>query len=406
VEVTKQEERTLLTISLDIITRWRKFIIGITFAGTLIALVVSLLLTPKFKSSASVFPPDKSDIFASFTGIPSLVKSVSTARGLLRTDPELDKYTAILKSGRVLGEIIRQFDLVIYYEITKYPMENTSKELLSNVEFSVETEGYLIITVFDKDPIRAADMANAFVDALNRANGELSAQNARATRMFIEERYKRNREELARAEDSLRAFQKKYGIVALPEQTEASIKASAELYAQLVLKEVQYSVMQQTVTPGHPNLEALKIEINELKNKIEQMNTGNVSEVQSKIFVPFQKLPDLAIPYLRKYREVEIQSKILQFIVPLYEQAKVEEQRQAPPVIVLDRAAPAERKSKPKRIFIVLGGFFVSFLGSLGYAGLSEMWEKQRKAKSLTFLSFSNLFNELKTDYRKLRRRR
>ncbi len=83
------------------------------------------------------------------------------------------------------------------------------------------------------------------------------------------------------------------------------------------------------------------------------------------VFVPFSKMPDLGGEYIRKFRDVEIQYKILQFITPLYEQAKVEERRQTPSVLILDKAFPAERKSKPKISLYALFSFIISTIVAL-----------------------------------------
>ncbi len=56
-----------------------------------------------------------------------------------------------------------------------------------------------------------------------------------------------------------------------------------------------------------------------------------------------------------------IQQKILEFLLPLYEQAKINEQKDIPVLLVLDKAAPAIEKSKPKRSIVVLVVFFISF---------------------------------------------
>lgn len=135
----------------------------------------------------------------------------------------------------------------------------------------------------------------------------------------------------------------------MPEQTEALIKAAAEITAQLALREVQVSVLRRTQSADNPAVMAGQIEVDELKNKLSQFGSiGASAGKDMKVFVPFSKVPDLGMEYLRRFRDVEIQYKILQFITPLYEQAKVEERRQTPSVIVLDKAGPAERKSKPK----------------------------------------------------------
>jgi capsule polysaccharide export protein KpsE/RkpR len=256
--------------------------------------------------------------------------------------------------------------LVKVYEITSYPMEKTAKELMSNVDISVETEGNLTVTVYDKDPQRAADMANYFIEMLNKTNTELQVQNARGNRGFIEERYKKNLVDLRGAEDSLKVFQQRYGVIALPEQTEASIKAGAEIAGRLASMEIQEAILKRTQAEDNPQVLAARIEIEELRKKMGDLNVGRgMSQDELKVFVPFRKMPELGAEYIRRYRSVEIQYKILQFVAPLFEQAKVEERRQTPSVLVLDRAGPAERKAKPRVMLYAL----IALVGSTVLAG-------------------------------------
>ncbi len=388
---------------LSIVTKYRKFISRFVLSATLITIIVAFLMPKWFKSTASVFPAEKADLFG-LEGISSLAKNLSPAKALLGSNPEADRYMAILKSATVVNAVIQKFDLVKVYDITSYPGEKTAKELLNNTEFTVEQEGNLTVTVYDKEPQRAADMANYFVEMLNTTNTELQVQNARGNREFIEQRYKKNKLDLAAAEDSLKAFQKKYGIIAMPEQTEASIKAAAEITAQLALKEVQMGVLRRTQSPDNPTVTAAQIEIEEFRNKLSQMNGSgtNVSK-DLRVFVPFSRIPDLGVEYVRRFREVEIQYKILQFILPLYEQAKVEERRQTPSVIVLDVAGPAERKAKPKRVLIIFGGFIIALAGSLAGVFMHYRWNKAKAVGSRTYISIMGFAEAIKTDLNSIR---
>ena len=71
-------------------------------------------------------------------------------------------------------------------------------------------------------------------------------------------------------------------------------------------------------------------------------------------------MPDIAIQYLRNYRDVKIQQEILEIVLPMYEQAKVEEQKSIPTIMVIDKAVPPELKYSPKRLIIILGIFFLA----------------------------------------------
>jgi tyrosine-protein kinase Etk/Wzc len=388
---------------LFVITKYRKFISRFILLITVVTTVIALLLPKWYKSTASVFPAEKADLLGGLEGISSIAKSFSSAKSLASfgSNPEIDRYLAILKSSTVLNAVIQKFDLVHVYDITSYPGENTVKELLSNVEFKAEDEGNLTITVYDKDPQRAADMANYFVEMLNKTNTEMQVQNARGNRQFIEERYNKNLSDLSAAEDSLKAFQKKYGVIALPEQIEASIKAVAEITGQLAIKEVQANVYRRTQSADNPSVVAAQIEIDELRNKLSQMNSGvHVSKNEMNVFVPFGKMPDLGGEYIRRFRGVEIQYKILQFITPLFEQAKVEENRQTPSVLILDKAGPAERKAKPKVSLYTLLSFIISTGIALflvfSFVGMQRLQTRHPER-------FSVLFHSIRSDWFGLR---
>jgi uncharacterized protein involved in exopolysaccharide biosynthesis len=284
-------------------------------------------------------------------------------------NPELDRYSAILKSGRVMGAVIQKFDLVHVYGNTTNAAENTAKELLGNVEIKEEDEGYLSISVYDKSPQRAADMANYFVEMLNKTNAEILAQNARSTRQFLEERYHRNLADLSSAEDSLRIFQTKFGVVALPEQLKASIDAAANLYGQMAKEEVQMNVLKRMQSSDDPSIQAAEARVEEYRRKLSQLSGGSLDHGEQDVVLPLKKMPELGSEYMRRYRSVEIQYRILQLVTPLLEQARVEEQRATPSVMVLDKAAPAEHKAKPKvALFVALAlvlstmiSFFIVF---------------------------------------------
>ena len=73
---------------------------------------------------------------------------------------------------------------------------------------------------------RAAAMANAYVEVLNRLSAELGTREARSNRVFLEERVQETRRLLRDAEDTLRAYQQKSGMMISPDQA-ASVSAIA-----------------------------------------------------------------------------------------------------------------------------------------------------------------------------------
>lgn len=381
----------ILLEAADVVVRRRKMIAWTVAAATTLAVLLALVLPKWYKATASVFPADQANLLAGLDGISSLAKSFGgggRSLGSLTGPTEEERYLAILKSETALMKVIEKFDLQKVYDITRYPRSETIKELLSNVDFRVADEGNVEIAVYDKDPQRAADMANYFVDVLNETNSQLQAQNARGSREFIEQRYNENMAEIRRGEEAMLAFQLKHGVIAMPEQTEASIKAGAEMYAQLASKEIEYNVLRRSLGPDHPSTQSMAVEVAEIRKMLRAMSLGTRDiPGEMKILVPFNKTPELSAQYIRLFRDVEIQYKILQFIAPLYEQAKVEEKRSTPSVIVLDRAVLPERKAKPKILIYALVGFVVSSLVSLLAVFLAEAVARIRSRDPERFAS-------------------
>src|SRR4030066_23522 len=95
----------------------------------------------------------------------------------------------------------------------------------------------------------------------------------------------------------------------------------------------------------------------------------------------------VGVKSVRLMRDYEIQTRLMEFILPIYEQAKIEEQKEIPVVLVLDKGMPAERKSAPKRAIIVLAAFLISLLLGISYVLILESFQnlKNEEARYQTF---------------------
>ncbi len=117
--------------------------------------------------------------------------------------------------------------------------------------------------------------------------------------------------------------------------------------------------MKQQYGENSPQYKDVSDEINLLKAKVQEMKDSPNLSSTSNILYPFKEMPKISIQYLRTYRDVKIQEEILEIVLPMFEQAKVEEQKSIPTIMVIDKAVPPELKYGPKRSVIILG---VSFL--------------------------------------------
>lgn len=349
---------------LTVTVKYRWFLFWFVFIITVGATTYALLAPKWYKSTTSVLPAENTDFLSAFSGLSSLVKNFTPSKGLaaLTGNTEFDKYMAILKSSTMIDDVINKFDLIREYELENTYHEKVVKAFLSNLDMEVQDEGDLTITVYDESAQKAADIANYMIAKLNEINTRISITNAKANREFIEKRYLQNVNDINRLESDMKDFQQKYGVVAVPQQIEATVKAMSTIYGELAQKEIAFNVLKRTYGEKSPLTSNAQIEVQEIQKKINSLNAGNGNSKDVNLLIPFKQAPELAYKYLKIYKDLEIQYKILEFVQPMYEQAKVEEARNTPSVLILDKATPADRKSKPKGSLYALISFVISIL--------------------------------------------
>ena len=110
-----------------------------------------------------------------------------------------DMYVGILQSRAVIDSIVDKFDLLKVYNVEK---RWVARDMLQDkTTIKTSRESIVRITVRDKDPNRAAAMANSYVEELDRRNKKLSAGQATSKREFIEKRLKEINDELSNIDD-------------------------------------------------------------------------------------------------------------------------------------------------------------------------------------------------------------
>ena len=279
------------------------------------------------------------------------VKGIGNIGGLLgigKSETDLEEDIGILESKSVLSDVVSQFNLMKVYNL-KY-MEDALKTLKGNVKFDVDKESQILsIAVQDTSPVRAQKMCSMFVQVLDSINKSLSQANAKNAEEYLEIRYNQCLSDMSAAEDSLRSFQLKYKIYDMTDQLTASIKAAAEVEGDIMLKETQANILSSTLGANDADTRRLFEEVAELKKTRRQLDTGmNVSNSLHTI-LPFANGPELMKDYFAKARDVAVQEKLFALIYPLYEQSRVEVERNTPTLLILDAPSLPEKKVKPMR---------------------------------------------------------
>jgi len=369
---------------LYIVVKRRRFLFKTVLGVGILSAALSLLMPNWYMATASVLPPKRPGGLLSLlegSGFSSLLRNLPGISGKLSGGQEAYSYLAILQSRTVLERVVRRFDLMAVYDISDSSMDKTLKALSNNATFDFAAEGNIVISVLDKNPQRAADMANYFVELLNERSVQLGTQEARNNREFIERRFQQNQRDLKNAEDSLKVFQQRYGIYALPEQTAGAIKAASLLKAEADAKEIEMGILRRSFGEENAKVQALRLELSEINKKMGEMKFGTADWYKDRslnLFVPFKDVPEIGAEYIRRFRDFEIQNRMMEFLLPLYEQAKIDEQKDTPVVLELDHAVPPERKAKPRRSLIVLISMAVALMFGVTWVFVQEIYEREK----------------------------
>lgn len=346
-----------------VLYKWKRFLfVNLIIVGFVTTGLV-FLIPNEYKATATIMiPPDNQmglgGLSSLLGGKSSIASAGSRLFGMASTSE--DMLLGILNSRTALTNVIKKYDLIKYYEIDDNNMDKAIRAFRGDFSTDPNEFGMIDFSIVNKDPKVSAEIANYLVTLVDSMNIEFSIQRAKNNRLFIEKRYLQNVADLKKAEDSLFKFQKKYGIVAVPEQLEVTVKAAAEIESELMKKEMASFFILETYGENAPQYKSTMDEINLLKKKVQELKNSQSLSSNSNILFPFKDMPNIAIQYLRTYREVEIQQSILEIVMPMYEQAKVEEQKSMPTVMLMDKAVPSEIKYSPKRSAIVIGVLFLS----------------------------------------------
>jgi len=181
---TVQEAETVNFLHyLKMVLKHKRMVMVTTGAALVLSTGVALLLPKVYSATALVLPPQQDQglmgmMMGQMGGVASL------AGDLLGKGSPADVYVTILSSNAVSDTMIDRFKLMDVYD-DQYRME-AYKDLDKNVDISAgKKDGVISITVEDEDPQRAADLANAYVDTLDKLAIKYSSSNATENRAFL-----------------------------------------------------------------------------------------------------------------------------------------------------------------------------------------------------------------------------
>jgi len=362
---------------LQIIANRKKMIFLVTFATALATVGYTLLLPNIYAARTMILPAqeDKGLMSVMMGQLGGLANLAGAAVGGTTT---ADLYVSMLKSESVKDPVIDRFSLMTVYR-NKYRTDTYKILEKNSFVSSGKKDGIITITVYDKDPKRAAGMANAYVEELGKLAIRLDVAGAGQNRTFLEERLSSAKGDLIKAEENLRAFQARNKAVNVSAQAEATIKGVAELRAQLALQEVQLATYRRRFTESIQEVKNLATSVANLRSQIAKLEgAGESSSLPS-----VGSVPAIGQEYVRLMREFKTQESLVELLTRQFELTKLTEARDVSPFQVIQEAKVPERKVKPERAKIVVTYTFTAFMAAVILALLLNHLERMpAEAKS------------------------
>lgn len=311
--------------------------------------------------------------------------------------------------------------------------------LLSNMEAAPTRDANVITVSYTlPDPVRAAEIANAWVQAYIATTLDLRVEPARQYTGFFDTHGKQLREELERAQQRLSAYQRQHGMVATDERVDIENLRLVELSSQMVAlqglanetggrqrqaagnAEQMPEVLSNPVVAGltselarqearlqelgarlgerHPEIIELRAKIAEQRASIANETrrvagsiavSNNISQgrlAQARAAVEEQRAKLLQLKTLRDeaavlQRDVEAAKRAYDTITARASQASVESHATQTNVSLLKRAAPPLRPSEPRTTLNLAVGVLAGFLLAAAAALGTEMRDRRLRTE-------------------------
>jgi tyrosine-protein kinase Etk/Wzc len=392
--LSAEEVNGLLVTVINVLTvlAYRKRTLAIiTSIALIIGCAISVLLPSEYTAITKIMPPQQIQsatalMMSQLTGSGSspLVAAAAGAGGFGLKNPN-DIYLGLLSSRPIADAIIQRFSLAEKYR--SRDMTAARKKLATNTKITSEKSGLISINVTDRNRGRAADIGNAYTAQLRILTKSLAVTEAGQRRLFYEEQLKRAKDDLDASEFAFRNVQQRRGLVQLDAQGKAIIEGLANLRAQVAAKEVQLQAVRSYSTENNPSVQMAERELSSLQDQIARLSSESHATGISNLGLG--DVPVAGLEYLSAQHELQYRQVLFDLILKQYDAARLDEAKDAAVIQVVEPAIPPERRSSPKRLFIIGLLTAIGFLGGCGYVftreyfrGAPETWRSLLTLKS------------------------
>jgi uncharacterized protein involved in exopolysaccharide biosynthesis len=397
VEGTRQQatdlQRLHWTARASLLWRHRRLLVRVSVISLAVSLAIAFAIPKRYEAATSIMPPEQQGsgalMLAALAARAGALGSLTgLAGGLLGGHSSTALFIDLLRSGTVSGHLIDRFDLQRVYH-KRYRVD-TAKQLARRTTIKDDKKsGVITIEVQDQSPTRARDLAQGYLDELNKLVTHTSTSSAHRERIFIGDRLRSVEADLERAQLDLSEFSSRHDTIDIKEQTRATVDTGARVEAELLVEQSGVESLRQIygddnirVRQTDARIATLKSELSKLTGSSAPLAIESVSNIdgkpnnndKSELYPPLRQLPRLAVPYADLYRRVRVQEALFELLTQQYEMARIEEAKDVPVVGVIDPPGLPEKKSFPPRLLVALVLTLISFAAAAGLILFQDHW--------------------------------
>jgi tyrosine-protein kinase Etk/Wzc len=354
---------------ISIILRHKKLVIIITAGAFVVSALVSLVIPPRFVSSASFLPlgveqdiTGLRDFFSSLGSIGEATADFLRARKNLVVD-------YIIRSRKMGALLSEQFDLAAIYG--REGAEEIWESLNEHTSIAILEEGVMVLSVEDRDPRRAAEMVEAYLAGLDSILIGLTVDDAVRRSAFIAGEIERREQRLLEADSVIQRFQTEYRIYEIEEQAKAALKVASRLSARLKMLDVEKQLLEMSLRPASRELERVRIELELVEQQLLE-----IKEEGGVLFPSLDEFPDIASRYMRLLADRQVQEFVIAYVRLQLEEARIAVNRRESVIKIIDPPFIPEKRAWPKRKQIVIVSTLVALFWTCFVLLVREKWRE------------------------------
>ncbi|MDD4223235.1 MAG: Wzz/FepE/Etk N-terminal domain-containing protein [Candidatus Cloacimonetes bacterium] len=367
---------------LRIVAKNRKFIIIFVAVVSIGAVIYSLLTPQIWQSSASFYV-----VGDQASGLPINLEGLSGFTSqLLGSSTSQNAINAVSAMGsRSFSEdVIRHFRLISYYEISDQDslmaMDKALKNLRTktmSIEHSVDT-GLVNVSAETKDKKLSRDIVDYYLKHLERYNREQKLTKGKMNREFLEGRVQETKTAIDSLLIAVKNFQTRHNAIDIETQTASLITSYSDVIATKMQTDIELELARKNYAPDSPLIGDFKARSDALAKQIRELEAGG-GALKPRYLIDIASLPDLGTQFAQLKMNLEIQTKVYEFLYPQYEAARLEELRDMPTLDILDTPREAGMRVRPKRAMLCVIAFALALVAAIVIALIKNAFEANKE---------------------------